>query len=405
MKSIQTLAILFVSLAVLAQEGGRSVNVNVDYPGEVGWRDTNGRYHQAGLVRGGSNYLTLPRESVTLEFHGRSLWQSWSGQCEVSPNAQDVKVAAKPGPNWITLGTLGLLGLAGLGGWRLRRQRSQAAAAQLASEPLIRSDGGLPRRPIGGYKVVSQLGSGGMGVVYKGISYDGLPVAIKVPAPHLVADESFRKRWLREIELGLELKHPRVVRVLCLPDSTEPYLILEFVEGTTLEGTRPLPWPQELKRVKRWLAESLDALGYIHSQGVIHRDLKPANLMVTKDGGIKLMDFGIAHKVHGTKLTGTDTILGTPAFMAPEQIQGKPVDERSDLYSLGLIFYDRLAGGLPFPQDLMEMMHFKLTHPLPALSTLLPEMPTELDQFLNKLIAMDPSLRFPSAKQAQEALR
>ena len=281
-----------------------------------------------------------------------------------------------------------------------RRRRDQAEWKRLQAEPLVRSDGQVPRRPIGGYTPISVLGSGAMGVVYLASNARGEQAAIKVPMPHLLADPDFRKRFLREIEVGLRLSHPSLVRILALPLEQEPYLLMEYLDGVTLDQVELLPLNQELKRCKGWLEQLLDGLAYIHAQGVIHRDLKPSNLIVSRDlKRIKIMDFGVAHKSEGTRLTATGSVLGTPNFMAPEQIQGQPCDASIDLYALGIILYERISGRPAFPPDFMEMLRHKLQGPLPPLQTHRPEISERWDRFILSLCHFQASER-PTARQA-----
>lgn len=396
--------LLWAGLAVSGfAEEGRRVYVTLSLPCTLSYQVPDGALVPLGAQPAGSNPVQLPRQSLVLRARGGDLWRWWQGDYNLNSVESHADLRLQQEPNWVSLAALALLAGAGLAGWRYRGLRAQTRAAReeaFQAQPLIRSDGSLPTRPIGGYLVVDRLGAGAMGVVYRAQAYDGVPVAIKVPAPHLISDENFRSRWKREIKLGMELQHPRVVKVLCMPEGPDPYLVMEFVEGTTLEGVPLLPVEQERTRVLAWLRQSLDALAYIHSQGVIHRDLKPANLMVTLNGEIKLMDFGIAHKLHGTRLTATDTVLGTPIYMAPEQVQGQAVNERSDLFAIGLIFYERLAGSLPYPEDLMQMIRVKILQPLPLLRNVDPA----LAGFLARLTALDPADRFASAPEALRAL-
>lgn len=355
----------------------------------------------------GSAQVTLQGDLPTLRADGSSFLNEWHGSQVIHDVDRIVDIPLEKEVNRVTVvgAIFGVLCAWGAFKSFVQRKRN-ALERELAEldEPLIRSDGALPKRKIGGYQAVAQLGAGGMGVVYKAVAADGHTVAIKVPAPHLIAEANFRDRFTRELELAYKLKHPRVISLVGLPEGNEAYIVLEYLEGKTLENCPRLPWLQELRRCLVWLRQALEGLAYVHGEGIVHRDLKPANLMVLKDGSLKLMDFGIAHKLHGTRLTGTDTILGTPNYMAPEQLQGLKVDGRTDLYALGLIFYERLAGGLPFPDDLIEIFRYKLHQELPPLRTLLPEIPADFDAFIAKLIAIDPDKRFLSAQAALEAL-
>jgi hypothetical protein len=357
----------------------------------------------------GSPMATIPDDgqTITILAIGNDFLQEWNGTSDLGTGIFNTKISLHVQLNHRTVTLLVFAGLLAVVGalWRLRKQRLLDKLQEAHDdEPLIRSDGQLPRRLIGGYKPVAQLGAGAMGVVYRALAPDGMQVAIKVPAPHLISDADYKARFRREIQLGLSLTHPRVVRMLAMPDGDDSYIVLELVRGSTLEGVARKSPGEELARVRRWLDQSLDALAYIHSQGVIHRDLKPANLMVLPDDTIKLMDFGIAHKMHGTRLTGTDSILGTPVFMAPEQVMGQTVDERSDLFALGLIFYERLTGSLPYPDEMVELLRAKLTQPLPSLRDWNARVPADLERVIAKLTQLKPNNRYASAEEARRDL-
>ncbi len=311
-----------------------------------------------------------------------------------------VSLTLEPNLRWEVISPLMLgLGLTLGGLWKVRRDKLIRQAVE-DQEPLIRSDGQVPQRKVAGYRLHSILGRGAMGVVYLAENEAGFRCAIKVPMPNLAGNPDFAQRFDRELQLGMQLQHPRVVRLLGLPVGPEPYMMMEFVEGKTLDAEARLDLPQELERCARWADQVLEALDYIHGEGIIHRDLKPANLMVQANGDIKLMDFGIAHTAERTRLTATGNVLGTPTFMAPEQLQGSPCDASIDIYALGLILYERLAGELPYPADFMELLREKLRGPLPTLQGRIPE---GWAHFLDRLSARNPKDR-PSARQARELL-
>ncbi|MBN9414941.1 MAG: serine/threonine protein kinase [Candidatus Eremiobacteraeota bacterium] len=404
MRKIPLLLMLLAQIA--AAEEGRQVVLNLQYPCRLSYvldEDKKSVPLPPGTV--GSNYLTLPRKALTLWAEGGSGLYQWQGSTHLYNIETAVELQLSRHINWLPLGVVGLLAV-GIG-WKTMRRRLETANRNVLEEnlPLVPQDGSLPTRPIGGYRITRRLGAGGMGVVYQGVGADGAQVAIKVPAPHLIAEQEYRSRWIREIDLGTKLNHPGVVRMVCLPEGEELYLVLEFVEGVTLDNVAAKSFQQELKRVRSWLEQSLEALVYVHSQGVIHRDLKPANLIIQPNERLKMMDFGIAHKILGTKLTATDMILGTPVYMAPEQVQGLPVDERSDLYSLGLIFYERLLGKLPYPEDMLQIMQYKLTQSLPDLRQVLPGIPEGMANLLHWMTDRDPSRRPATANDALKALR
>ncbi|MBT9588942.1 serine/threonine protein kinase [bacterium] len=368
-------------------------------PNSGGWTEIKGG-------RQGTNTVQLPPlDYLALEVSQPQLFWEYRGQTVVSFAESNFDVKVHLQVRWLlVMAVLGTL-LAGSFVFYRRRNLRQMRATIREQEPLIRSDGQVPKRKVGSYRLLEILGKGGMGVVYKAVSDDGILAAIKVPAPHLISEPDFEQRFLREIELGLRLKHPRVVQVLELPSNRELYLVMEFVEGTPLSALPIQPWATEQRLVLGWAEQALDALEFIHKEGIIHRDLKPANLMVLADKSLKLMDFGIAHKIHGTRLTGTGHILGTPIYMAPEQLHGQPIDPRADIYSLGVILYERLLPGLPFPEDTMELMRYKLLNPLQSLLSQGSRVSPEMDQFMNRMVAHNPDDRFQNATAALMAVR
>ncbi len=393
-------------LPVSAQENTHKVQISVQEPTQVRYRlaDTQ-KWVDLGVCKGSQAYQ-LPEAKVFLHLerdHGL-----WSDVATRNVAEMDTYLTFRPEDflsaiHWERILAAALVIL--LVGAGLARKFRKPPGSGGHLEPLIRPDGKVPKRKVGKYRLTSVLGTGGMGVVYQAEDDQGIPVAIKVPAPHLVSQYDYHQRFQREIKLGLDLQHPRLVRVLEMPLEEELYVVMEYVHGTPLDKVPIQPWPIEWKLCLEWAAQTLDALAYIHSQGVIHRDLKPSNLMVLEDKSIKLMDFGIAHKIHGTRITGTDAVMGTPTYMAPEQLQGAEVDPRADLFSLGLILYERLKPGLPYADDLVETLRQKVTQSLPSLRETNPSFPSAFDEFILTLLAMQPEHRFPDAQTALHALR
>ncbi len=214
----------------------------------------------------------------------------------------------------------------------------------------------LVGKEIDGYRIEGILGRGGMGIVFKAENQSlGRMVALKVIAPDLAQNEEFLKRFRREARALAQLYHPNIVLVFALRQADLGlYIAMEYVEGQTLadhlQAHSPIAWPQALPLIKQLLS----ALDYAHERGIIHRDLKPLNIMLTEQGEVKVMDFGLA-KMLG-KGSGESTVTGarggTLCYMSPEQARGlKNVDHLSDLFSLGLTLYEMLAGRLPFKKD------------------------------------------------------
>ena len=201
------------------------------------------------------------------------------------------------------------------------------------------------------YKLIEVIARSGMASIFKAIDQiDGNTVAIKVPYMQFESDVVFYGRFQREEEVGRRLNHPGIVKVLTPKKKSRMYIAMEYIEGESLRGimrgTDGMPVEKALG-LARQLAETLV---YMHSQGVVHRDLKPENILVTAEGQTKIMDFGIALDESARRLTwsGLSSTIGTPDYMAPEQVSGRRGDVRTDIYSLGTILYEMLTGHLPY---------------------------------------------------------
>ncbi len=263
---------------------------------------------------------------------------------------------------------------------------------------------------LGSYRIESMLGRGAMGVVYRGTDRrDGAAVAIKtLRAELLVGSEqtAILARFRQEADIGMRLRHPRIVQIRDYGERDQViYLAMEFVAGQELgkmlERQPDLPLGMSLAI----LLQLLNALAYAHAQGVIHRDIKPANILVRSDYTIALTDFGIAH-VGGSDLTHTGDLLGSPLYMAPEQLRGESVDSRADLFAAGVVFYYLLTHRKPFAADsLAELMHRVLHEDPPPPSTVNQALPAVFDGVLRRALAKDRRRRFASALEFAAALR
>jgi serine/threonine-protein kinase len=273
----------------------------------------------------------------------------------------------------------------------------------------------LPGQVLDQYQVIDVLARSGMASIYRARDLDdGRTVVLKVPYPQYEGDIVFHERFRREENIGLRLNHPAVIKVFRPRIKSRVYLVLEYVEGETLRerlererdlrGVARLPVATAV-RVAIAIAE---AVAYLHAHGVIHRDLKPENVMLTPEGGVKLMDFGIALDRSARRVTwgaGLSQVTGTPDYMAPEQIQGKRGDERADIYSIGVILYEMLTGAPPFPQaNLYAAMQQKVQESAPALRRVRPETSPALEQVVLRAVARDPRARPPSAATLAEWL-
>jgi eukaryotic-like serine/threonine-protein kinase len=253
---------------------------------------------------------------------------------------------------------------------------------------------------LGRYHVENVLGGGGMALVYRAHDEElDRPVAIKVLADNLAADEAFRRRFLREARLAASLAHPNVVRVY---DSGEadgrPFIIMEYVEGETLADVlsrRGRLSPTEAVELALQVCSGLE---HAHRAGLVHRDIKPQNLLIRGDGTVKIVDFGIARSAQGTRLTETGSVLGTAAYLAPEQALGEEVTPAADVYALGVVLYELLAGRTPHtPETLTQFLVRGQEQPIPELRELAPEVPEALEDVVMRCLARMPEYRPSSA--------
>ncbi len=258
------------------------------------------------------------------------------------------------------------------------------------------------------YEVLGEVGQGGMAVVHRAVDRVlDRPVAIKVLHPHLAQKAEARSRFHREARVIARLRHPNVVEVYDYSgeDSERAFIIQEFVSGETLSSflLRHGPMTPEVSALV--VAAVARALEHAHSQGVIHRDVKPENLMVREDGVLKLMDFGIAHVVDMEHLTVSGAILGSPAHMSPEQVDGKALDARTDIFSLGTLFFQAATGRLPFTSDTAAGLLKAIAEArVPDVRTLCPGFPDDLARILARMMARDPADRYQTAAEVADAL-
>ncbi len=267
------------------------------------------------------------------------------------------------------------------------------------------------------YQVMKKLGEGGMSYVYlaKEIS-SGETVAIKVLSPRLASDKSSVERLRREAGLAMRLDHPNVCRILRLGESEDGliYLVMPFLKGELLSDREVRGGPMEMTLGVTLLKQMCAGLHHAHELQIIHRDLKPENVMLVPDddGGVEravVMDFGLAKERRAdpaiAKLTATGIILGTPEFMSPEQIRGKPLDARSDIYALGIVAFEMFTGKLPFQgRNAQEMMIARLRSQPIAIRTLRPDVPDAVEKALTKALQTNPDDRFTTAIEFAEAL-
>jgi class 3 adenylate cyclase len=295
------------------------------------------------------------------------------------------------------------------------RPAVRTMAGQVAPPPILDAeatmDGAAQLLRIGRYEIIHELGRGAMGAVYQARDPQiGRIVAIKViMVGNQTADVSddYKQRFYREAQTAGQMAHPGIVTIYDIAENSDgnPYLVMEFVEGTTLDKIlapgKPadLRDPMPLKQKLDIAAQVADALDYAHRRKVIHRDIKPANILVTPEGKAKIADFGIA-KMAGTQMTHTGLLVGTPAFMSPEQITGGEVDSRSDIFSFGVLAYWMLTGQRPFPGEAITQIAYKVVHTPPVpLREVNPDLPQEIEPVIFKCLAKKPEERYQTARE------
>lgn len=285
--------------------------------------------------------------------------------------------------------------------WRLRgrfaRLQREVAVAQLDSPNLI-------GRVIGSYRVAAAIGEGAYAEVFRveHVEY-GDAFAMKVLRRD-VSDGDVRKRFANEMSVGRDLRHPNLVPVYAFGELWDgrPYMVLELLEGRTLEarlrfGAMP---PAEAVDVLR---QMVDGLEYAHENGVIHRDLKPGNVMLAPDGRVRIMDFGIARLLGRARLTASNATMGTPLYMSPEHLDARTIDERSDVYSLGVIAYEMLTGAPPFAgEEAFAVIAGHLRGKVTAIDR--GRIPGPLADVVMRMVERDLGRRLPDMAAVREAL-
>jgi len=253
------------------------------------------------------------------------------------------------------------------------------------------------------YRIEAVAARSGMASIFRGTDVrNGRAVAIKIPHPEMEADPILFDRFKREEEIGMKLDHPGVVKVLGDDDRSQRYMVLEWVDGRLLRQVMNEERKLSPERAIRITIALCKALDYVHSQGVVHRDLKPENIMIDKDDNVKLIDFGIAANAGSRRLTFAKLTqaMGTPDYISPEQVKGKRGDARSDVYSLGIMFYEMLTGKVPFtgPNPFVIMNERLLNHPIPP-REVDPTISPELQEIIYRALERDPSKRYPNANE------
>ena len=352
--------------------------------------------HRLRLVNAGFEEV---RTTVRIQAGIRTLF-TWAMMPipTLKPNLETPAIREKAGtaPGPLALFGSGLVLLAALAGillWMNRR-------------PAVPSDA---TTTIGSYQLLERLGGGGMGEVWKARrTRDGLTVALKLPLPAQAQDDAFRRRFLQEAAIGQRLDHPGIVRILDWGDpENRLFLAMEYVEGTTLRAKLDtLSDPMSPTEACSLVREVAAILEFTHAHGVIHRDLKPENILLEGPSErLRIADFGVAKVLEATSFTVTGQVLGTPRYMAPEPLLHLPYSPRSDLYSLGAIFYELLTLRPPFEgEGFLELIQSHQAPDRPRPSHANPAVPPALDTIVLTLLALKPDERYSSAKALGVAL-
>lgn len=256
------------------------------------------------------------------------------------------------------------------------------------------------------YKIEKQLGQGAMGRVF--FAHDEKlrrNIALKQLTPELGTNKQFVSRFMQEARALAKLSHPNIVQIYdFIEDDNVVWIAMEYVNGQELNQLLEENTELGLQEVILLAAQTCDALDHAHSHGVIHRDFKPSNVLVNNNNNIKVMDFGLAKISQSEQLTQVGTVLGSPGYMSPEQAAGNAVDERTDIYSLGIVLYQMLSGSLPFKGDVKSVIAQHLTRIPESLTKLKPEIPRKLNKLVLQMLSKSPDDRPASIKEVRNRL-
>src|SRR5215813_7453235 len=259
------------------------------------------------------------------------------------------------------------------------------------------------------YDILEDVGQGGMAKVFRGFDTTlGREVAVKILHPHLAEQRESKLRLQREAQAVAKLRHENILEIFDYsgPDAAESYIVTEYIHGPNLkqflEQQGPLPYPEIAAMI---IVEVCRALSHAHQKGIIHRDIKPENVMIRDDGVIKLTDFGIAQVVDKERMTVTGQLLGSPAYMSPEHVEGKPLDFRTDVFSVGILLYQLATGELPFrgknPHEVLKRISearyvdARIARPLVG---------ERLGKILARMLEREPEKRYPDTAPLLEQL-
>jgi serine/threonine protein kinase len=257
------------------------------------------------------------------------------------------------------------------------------------------------------YKIIEEIGRGGMGVVYKATDTRlDRTVALKFLSSELTQDEEAKQRFVQEAKAAAALNHPNISTIYEIDEHQGQTLIaMEFIQGQSLKQ-RLEEGPIEIDEANDIALQVAEGLKEAHDKGIVHRDIKPANIMLTEKGQAKITDFGLAKLSGGADLTKASTIMGTVAYMSPEQARGEEVDHRTDIWSLGAMLYEMLTGTKPFAKDHEQALIYSILNDEPKpIASLRPGLPSDLDRKVQRAIAKAPSMRYQSAEELIHDLR
>ena len=260
---------------------------------------------------------------------------------------------------------------------------------------------------VGNYKITEKIGEGGMGAVFKGVDLMlEREVAVKILRPEFASQPEVVERFRSEAVTLAKLNHPNIATLHSFfRQGNEYFMVMEYVRGEGLDRVIRRGGAMPLTDAVAHFCQALDGIGRAHKLGIIHRDIKPANVMVTEDGSIKVMDFGIARVLGTARMTKQGNIIGTIEYMSPEAIQGQEVDARADIYSLGILLYEMLTGRIPFDADTeFSMMMAQIQQAPPPPRTFAPHIPLPLEHAIMRSLAKKPEARFQTAAEFRSAL-